>query len=521
MMTSILYVKIPSDISRALETLVLDLSADGSGLLVEDTAGDQLPSHLKKDVDEEIFTIETAPLKRMINGAQEDAEDNAGVYAYYYSSTTGSELGRLDANVRATCLAMACGLHSQRFYGDVFISRLGYYSTGVQDGVKLTNASFTAKEVEFACQTPDLRLDIIETITGISKNDISLPRWITEAARNNYEDSAALSVLASVMKTDKEIPSQHESMLGGESGYESDVGSSSDSDDEMADNSKQSSREFVTKVPLCLHCRRPSSNICPICKGAYFCASPSSCKDLGWSHKAICCTWAIYTSHRDELSTFPFAGWQTKLLDRKNQISEDPYRNYLTNDLGVLKDDEESTWWTTEISGWCGGRSDSAKKVDAIKRLSYEKGFSLDANLLPPEHPVTIEDSERANIGYDHQCSLLEINSWEEYYKLRRIPLESPAALLLTFPLTMYYALLKHGAVPITVAKMLRRQLRIHVVGVEKELNFLDLFKELGFLLPSDLNVSLEYSQWSVYYYRYDSSRSPLNLVSRSNLYSL
>jgi hypothetical protein len=55
---------------------------------------------------------------------------------------------------------------------------------------------------------------------------------------------------------------------------------------------------------------------------------------------------------------------------------------------------------------------------------------------------------------------------------------------------------LKHGAVPITVAKMLNRQLRIHVVGIEKELNFLDLFKELAFLLPEDLKVSTTPGYW-------------------------
>ena len=160
------------------------------------------------------------------------------------------------------------------------------------------------------------------------------------------------------------------------------------------------------------------------------------------------------------------------------------------NELGVLKTGEEATWWTTEISGWCGGQSDSAKEIDFIRRLSYEKGFALDSNLIPPERNITSEDLKVAGISREPQCNLLQLNDWGDYYKLRGIPLQSPAALLLTFPLTMHYALLKHGAVPITVAKMLHRQLRIHVIGIEKELNFLDLFKELGFLLPDDLNVS-------------------------------
>ena len=222
----------------------------------------------------------------------------------------------------------------------------------------------------------------------------------------------------------------------------------------------------------------------------YFCPSPRQCKSLGWSHRAICKTWALYCSRRDALGSFPFEDWHRPLLDRQNQISEEPYKKYLTEDLEVLESGQERNWWPTEISGWCGGQSDGAKQIDFIQRLSYQQGFALETQLLPPERPVVVEDCTIAGIQRESQCNLLDINSWEEYYKLRNIPLKSPVALLLTFPLTIYHALLKYGAVPITVARMLSRQIRIHVVGIEKELNFLDIFKELAFLLPEDLKVS-------------------------------
>jgi zinc finger MYND domain-containing protein 15 len=99
----------------------------------------------------------------------------------------------------------------------------------------------------------------------------------------------------------------------------------------------------------------------------------------------------------------------------------------------------------------------------------------------PPSHdtaglPIT-------KIGF------LSILTWKDYYELRQIPLSSPVALLLTFPLTLYHAIATFGHVPVTVARMLKRPLRLHLVGVEKELNFLDLFQELGYLLPLDLEV--------------------------------
>ena len=55
--------------------------------------------------------------------------------------------------------------------------------------------------------------------------------------------------------------------------------------------------------------------------------------------------------------------------------------------------------------------------------------------------------------------------------------------------MTIYHAIERFGEVPVTVARMLKRPLRIHVVGAEKEMNFLDLFKEVSFLLPEDIEV--------------------------------
>ena len=50
--------------------------------------------------------------------------------------------------------------------------------------------------------------------------------------------------------------------------------------------------------------------------------------------------------------------------------------------------------------------------------------------------------------------------------------------------------------VPVTVAKMLNRPLRLHVVGIEKELNMIDIFKEVGYLLPKDLKVNFTILQF-------------------------
>lgn len=176
-------------------------------------------------------------------------------------------------------------------------------------------------------------------------------------------------------------------------------------------------------------------------------------------------------------------------MGRDCQISEDPYQYFLSQELGIALD--KSSWWRTELNGWSGGDSDSARTVDATVRRTYQEGFAPVAQ-IPPDCRITEEDLFRLNDISRNACGILELSSWQDYYKLRNIPLSSPVALLLTFPLTIYYAIVKFGEVPVTVAKMLKRPLRIHVVGVEKEMNFLDIFRELGYILPENLSVRVK-----------------------------
>jgi hypothetical protein len=183
------------------------------------------------------------------------------------------------------------------------------------------------------------------------------------------------------------------------------------------------------------------------------------------------------------LQDLPLGDWHSELMTRDYQVSEEPYRRFLQERLGISI--KTSSWWRTETHGWAGGRSDSAQTVDPTIRHSYQQGFApVDA--IPPQRRPTQEELETQSTD---SMGLVHLQSWSDYYQFRQIPLSSPVALLLTFPLTVYHGLTLHGQVPITVARMLRRPLRIHLVGVEKELNFLDLFQELGYLLPEDLEV--------------------------------
>ncbi|KAL5759693.1 hypothetical protein ACOSQ2_018531 [Xanthoceras sorbifolium] len=72
--------------------------------------------------------------------------------------------------------------------------------------------------------------------------------------------------------------------------------------------------------------------------------------------------------------------------------------------------------------------------------------------------------------------------SWKDYYEWRSIPLHSPVALLLHWPLTIYFATQVAGLR--SLSPMITNKLIIHYLGPEKELLQLAVFGELSALFP-------------------------------------
>ncbi|KAJ7953691.1 Zinc finger MYND domain-containing protein 15 [Quillaja saponaria] len=75
-----------------------------------------------------------------------------------------------------------------------------------------------------------------------------------------------------------------------------------------------------------------------------------------------------------------------------------------------------------------------------------------------------------------------DLDSWEDYYNWRCIPLKSPVALLLHWPLTIYHATQVIGIRRLNPE--LNNELKIHYLGPEKELMQLSVFGELLALFP-------------------------------------
>jgi hypothetical protein len=136
------------------------------------------------------------------------------------------------------------------------------------------------------------------------------------------------------------------------------------------------------------------------------------------------------------------------------------------------------------------------------KHLTDEEGWKLPSNLIPyrvfdgprtEKRPVLVTDFGEL------------VKDWDSWYRWRKIPKESPAALLMSFPLTVYHLIVNCLQVsnPMRGRPETRVPLHIHMLGVELELNYLPLcaytnplssfpvintfinrFSELALLLP-------------------------------------
>ncbi|KAK7309530.1 hypothetical protein RJT34_06332 [Clitoria ternatea] len=82
-----------------------------------------------------------------------------------------------------------------------------------------------------------------------------------------------------------------------------------------------------------------------------------------------------------------------------------------------------------------------------------------------------------------------QLRSWRDYYMWRCIPLDSPVALLLHWPLTIYHAAQLVGVT--TLNPEVSDKLHIHYLGPEKELLQLAVFGELLALFPG-VNIHIE-----------------------------
>jgi hypothetical protein len=122
--------------------------------------------------------------------------------------------------------------------------------------------------------------------------------------------------------------------------------------------------------------------------------------------------------------------------------------------------------------GFGGGHVDGQGVLHRGEALSDEEGWRLPAELIPYREFGRLPN-ERWPLPAEEV-----LDGWRAWYAWRKLPLRSPAALLMTYPLTVYWLLVRVLGVtgPGAGSEGQRKKLCVHFVGAEVELNFLPLW---------------------------------------------
>ncbi|KAG0709059.1 hypothetical protein DFH29DRAFT_890327 [Suillus ampliporus] len=134
----------------------------------------------------------------------------------------------------------------------------------------------------------------------------------------------------------------------------------------------------------------------------------------------------------------------------------------------------------------------SSKEIRVDGAEGYEHGYMLlSGRPLTDETGWKLEKRFIPRLGFEpgtepELACKADIVDWDSWYRWRNLPKESPAALLLHYPLTVYQLLVHvlHVTGPKRNSPESRQALNVHYIGAEVELNMLPLFSELALLLP-------------------------------------
>ncbi|SJL13376.1 uncharacterized protein ARMOST_16818 [Armillaria ostoyae] len=151
------------------------------------------------------------------------------------------------------------------------------------------------------------------------------------------------------------------------------------------------------------------------------------------------------------------------------------------------------------------------KDLLGTKHLTDAEGWKLPDRLIPYRHFASVDRRP--------QLVTKEIDSWDAWHEWRKLPKESPAALLMSFPLSAYWLIVHCLKVtgPSAGSAGKRIPLRIHAIGAEVELNYLPLFSEIALLLPYH-DIKLVFFGQSVQKLVEEGKKSdPQSLVAKSS----
>ncbi|TFJ98465.1 galactose-3-O-sulfotransferase 4 [Platysternon megacephalum] len=216
---------------------------------------------------------------------------------------------------------------------------------------------------------------------------------------------------------------------------------------------------------------------CQQCRAVLYCSE--RCRAADWArspedtaHRAWCPRMAGYMARARHLADLPFTFAAEVTSDGFNRegflAARGLTRGYWAHESMLVR----APGYGVGLGGhqdWSPGLLQSGNPFEALRP---EGGAALPPTSPEPPAPRTY------------------FSSWREYYAWRGLPLGSPLAALLSYPLSIYYIVTQLVPRHFPELNILNKQsLRIHIVETGKESDMAPLFWELSVLLP---HVSLE-----------------------------
>ncbi|KAJ7608385.1 hypothetical protein FB45DRAFT_1129634, partial [Roridomyces roridus] len=208
--------------------------------------------------------------------------------------------------------------------------------------------------------------------------------------------------------------------------------------------------------------------------------SPECAKQDWFGHKPLC------PGHKRDGETLP--RWKAILEQfpwtARGYVSSGAYHNSVVLiQFGLLGTDRKKVgYWVETRKNLDALMGDEVHKAPWTP-LSEQEGWRLPKEQIPPLERLHEPNATRLNFppAFD--------DSWRSYYHWRGLPMTSPAALLLHWPLTVYACLKAAGITPVYEPGT-RRKLSIFYVGAQDEITFIPVFGELALLFPNtDLDM--------------------------------
>jgi hypothetical protein len=208
----------------------------------------------------------------------------------------------------------------------------------------------------------------------------------------------------------------------------------------------------------CVQCRGPLKNdktLCAACRGVFYCSKDCQVKHWRANHKIACQLYRHILSKpttKDLPFTFPL------------RVKPNKYEDWLEA-RGVL----DKGLWRRE------SRASAAYAYGQLPETKNKaEAWALPESALPAPlaKPLAKDQPEFPSEP---------LTDWKAYYEFRQLPLDSPIAVLLSVPLTLYYIISQ--CLPEKYRK--RKELRIHILGAESELDQTPVLAELANLIPN------------------------------------